>query len=216
MCLRNDDQVVEMNMPYCIHPINTTEQCKSYGAEMGMNPSAHKALAVYNIFNVLGMIACVSVIVSINNTIFCCIFSAIIPIIVLTIFCIASKCKYQDMMIIHVHFNTILSTLWFIAVCPVFVLACVMGINFDYSETVGARLLAVTVITGVISVSSAISVVWGIWKSAQNVVLLARIRERHLDHGVVRGYQPYEASTCTNCNCMEAGQDHSDEAILVL
>ncbi|KAL3882004.1 hypothetical protein ACJMK2_028385 [Sinanodonta woodiana] len=170
---------------------------------MGMNPSAQMALAVYNIFNVLGMIACVSVAISINNGIFYCIFSAIIPIILLTIFRIASKCKYQDMMIIIVHFNTIRSKLWFIAVCLVFVLACVMGINFDYSETVLARLLAVTVITGVIR------------KSALNVVLLARFRKRHLDHGVVRGYQPYEASTCTNCNCMGAGQDHSDEAILI-
>ncbi|KAL3882012.1 hypothetical protein ACJMK2_028393 [Sinanodonta woodiana] len=187
---------------------------------MGMNLSAQKVLAVYNTFNVLGMIACISVAVSINNATFYCIFSAIIPIILLTIFWIASKCKYQDMMIILVHFNTILSTLWFIAVCPVFVLACVMGINFemfryDYSETVGARLIAVTGITGVISVTSAISAVWGIWKSAQNVVLLARFGERHLHHGVVRGYQPYEASTCTNRNCMRAGRDHSDEAILV-
>ncbi|KAL3882006.1 hypothetical protein ACJMK2_028387 [Sinanodonta woodiana] len=169
---------------------------------MGMNSSAQMALAVYNIFNILDMIAFVIVAVSINNAIFYCIFSAIIPIILLTIFWIASKRKYQDMMIILVQFNTIRSKLWFIAVCLVFVLPCVMGINFDYSETVLARLLAVTVITGVI-------------RSAQNVVLLARFRKRHLDHGVVRGHQPYEASTCTNCNCMGAGQDHSDEAILI-
>ncbi|KAL3882009.1 hypothetical protein ACJMK2_028390 [Sinanodonta woodiana] len=191
---------------------------------MGRNPSAKKALAVYNIFNVLGMIACVSVQVSIHNAIIYSIISVIIPIILLniflTIFWIASKCKYQDMMIILVHFNTIRSTMWFIAVCLVFVLACVMGINFemfryDYSETVDARLLAVTVIIGVIIVSSTISAVWRIWKSAQNVVLLARFRKRHIDHGVVRGYQPYEASSYSNCNCMGAGQDHSDEAMLV-
>ncbi|KAK3586274.1 hypothetical protein CHS0354_009225, partial [Potamilus streckersoni] len=120
------------------------------------------------------------------------------------------------------HFNTMLSTLWFITVFPSFVFACIMSINFDiftyyYSDTVDVRLLVVAVVTGLISMSSAILAVWGIWKSARDVVILSKFCECDLDNGIVPVPQPHVAPViCTVHNGMRVGQAHSDERLLIL
>ncbi|KAL3882007.1 hypothetical protein ACJMK2_028388 [Sinanodonta woodiana] len=188
---------------------------------MEMNPSL-KALPCYNTFNVFGIIVCVSVAFTIHDIVFYILYPAYIPIILLMIFWLASKCQYTDLIVNLVHFETIICTLWFLTVLPAFVLGCVMSVNIDrftyrYSYRIDVRLIAVAVISGTISCTAAAYTVAGIWKYAQHVVFRSRSGERNLDYGVVRVFQTNEASSsCTDCNGMGAGEGHYDDQVLIL
>ncbi|KAL3883355.1 hypothetical protein ACJMK2_029636 [Sinanodonta woodiana] len=89
-----------------------------------------------------------------------------IPIVVFVILWIASKCRYQDMRFLLVHFNSCLSALWFI----IFLAWCIITplLFIDGIATM------VQVITGLLSLSSAMIATYGIWKMARNVILSSR------------------------------------------
>ncbi|KAL3882011.1 hypothetical protein ACJMK2_028392 [Sinanodonta woodiana] len=189
---------------------------------MEMNPSSQRALPYYNTFYIFGIIVCVSVAFTIHEILFYILCPAYIPILLLMIFRFASKCQYTDLIVILVHFETIICTLWFLTVLPAFVLACVMSVNIDrftyhYSYRIDVRLIAVAVISGAISCTAAAYTVAGIWKYAQHVVFRSRSGERNLDYGVVRVSQTNEASaSCTDFNGMGAGEGHYDDKVLIL
>ncbi|KAL3882025.1 hypothetical protein ACJMK2_028406 [Sinanodonta woodiana] len=64
-----------------------------------------------------------------------------------------------------VHFNFILSTLWFITVFPVFIISIIFG----------AVPLVVAIFNGILSFTSISFAVCAIWKAAKNVVLNAKL-----------------------------------------
>ncbi|KAK3598467.1 hypothetical protein CHS0354_039555 [Potamilus streckersoni] len=145
--------------------------------ELEVNPSLQKVIAVYHIIQINAIIICVAV--SINSLQFYFLISAYIPITLFVIFWVASKCNFQDLVIILVHFNPILSSMYFLVVFPVLVATCILylssGIFNDYlRQTADVRVAIIAVMTGIMSLSSAVFGVMGIWKSARKVVLSAR------------------------------------------
>ncbi|KAK3603308.1 hypothetical protein CHS0354_025913 [Potamilus streckersoni] len=92
--------------------------------------------------------------------------SAIIPTSLFIIFWIASKCNYQDLRLILVHFNPVLSIMWFLVFFPFCIICPILS--------VGIVTILIAIISGFLSLSSAIFAIYGIWKSARKVVLSAR------------------------------------------
>ncbi|KAL3883372.1 hypothetical protein ACJMK2_029646 [Sinanodonta woodiana] len=99
---------------------------------------------------------------------------AIVPTYLFIIFWIASKCSYQDLRIILVHFNPFLSTLWFLVYFP-------FGVIFGISNA-GILTIVILIMTAFLCLSSAIFATYGIWKSARIVVLSAsHVKRAHYD-----------------------------------
>ncbi|KAK3598470.1 hypothetical protein CHS0354_039558 [Potamilus streckersoni] len=193
--------------------------------EMEVNPSLQKVIAVYHIIQVIAVIICVAV--SITSLLFYIALSVIIPVILFIIFWVASKCNFQDLVVILVHFNPILSTMWFLVIFPFFVMACVLNkqlgmYSYYYAYTVDVRVTIVAVVTGILSLSSAIFAVMGIWKSARKVVLSARSGDRDHVSATSCGPPPYETPvTITDLNGIQIaqspyGQASSDQPLLTL
>ncbi|KAL3883366.1 hypothetical protein ACJMK2_029640 [Sinanodonta woodiana] len=103
------------------------------------------------------------------------------PIVMFVILWIASKCRYQDLRLIIVHFNSSLSTLWFL----IFFAWCITSLILidGISSTIQV------IITGFLSLSSAIFATYGIWKSARNVVLSSR-GVKHENYNVLASHPP--------------------------
>ncbi|KAL3882017.1 hypothetical protein ACJMK2_028398 [Sinanodonta woodiana] len=186
--------------------------------EMEVHPLLQKVIAVYHITQVLAIITCV--VLSINYMSFYALLSAIFPIIVFIIFWVASKCNFQDLVVILVHYNPILSTMWFLSVFPGFVMACVFTQDLDiystsYVETVNVRETIVAVLTGILSLSSAIFAVMGIWKSARKVVLIAKSTECDPVNTVGSVPSSYEAPvTFTDLNGIQLAQGCNGQPML--
>ncbi|KAK3586277.1 hypothetical protein CHS0354_009228 [Potamilus streckersoni] len=197
----------------------STDQRRHRKREQKMNVNSFpQVLIVYHMIQVLGVIVCGAMSISIKYLSFYSLLLALIPMVLFFILLVASKCKYQDLMVIIVHFNTMLSSLWFITVLPSLVLSCFSGktssiLNIDYSDTVDNKVLVVVAITGEVCISSAIVSCWGIMTSARDVLHSLKSCERTQDNGVVPVPQPV---TCTDCNGLQVGQNHCDEPLLNL
>ncbi|KAL3883356.1 hypothetical protein ACJMK2_029637 [Sinanodonta woodiana] len=145
-------------------------------AEMEVNPRLKNEIAVHHIIQVISpviIIICKTASTSFSWPLLMLI-SAIVPTGLFIIFWIASKCSYQDLRLILVHFNTFLSTLWFLVHFP-FCVICLICID-------GILSIVIIIITAFLSLSSAMFATYGIWKSARNVVLSERLVNReHYD-----------------------------------
>ncbi|KAL3882015.1 hypothetical protein ACJMK2_028396 [Sinanodonta woodiana] len=147
---------------------------------MEVNPMLKKVIAIYNISQVIAIIVCVAV--SVTSVLMFLLLPAILLVIVFIILVVASKCNFQDLVVILVHYNPILSTMCFLCVFPVCVCACILGGDYSiyryiYGDGVDDRVILIAVMTGLLSIGSAIFAVMGIWKSARKVVLVARSSE---------------------------------------
>ncbi|KAL3882016.1 hypothetical protein ACJMK2_028397 [Sinanodonta woodiana] len=180
----------------------------SFRGEMKVNPILQKVIAGYHITQVIAIIICIAV--SINSLFFYILLSAMIPIIAFIIFWVASKCNFQDLVVILVHYNPVLSIIWFLMVFPIFVLACILnGSYFMYSYYYGVdvRGTIVAVMTGILSLGSAIFAVMGIYKSARKVVLIARSVEYDPINAVGSAPPAYDAPvTFTDINATRITQ----------
>ncbi|KAK3580696.1 hypothetical protein CHS0354_017978 [Potamilus streckersoni] len=111
--------------------------------------------------------------------------SLILPAFIFVIFWIASNCNYQNLRLILVHFNFILSLLWFMAVFPIFVVSIILAMNMNeshYSREFNVVPIVVAIVNGILSLSSVSFAVCAIWKAARNVVLKANIATlQHID-----------------------------------
>ncbi|KAL3882018.1 hypothetical protein ACJMK2_028399 [Sinanodonta woodiana] len=189
---------------------STSNRNEHLRVEMEVNASLQKVIAIYHILQVIAIIICVGL--SISYLLFYILLSAIIPISLFIIFWVASRCNFRDLVVILVHFNPILSTMWFISIFPVFILACAMNRQlymYDYYVlyTVDVRVTIIAVITGVLSLCSAIFAVMGIWKSARNVVLTARSGASNPVNAAVSVPSPYEAPvTFPDLNSIQLAQ----------
>ncbi|KAL3882026.1 hypothetical protein ACJMK2_028407 [Sinanodonta woodiana] len=104
--------------------------------------------------------------------------SPILPAFIFVIFWIASQCNYQNLRDILVHFNFILSTLWFMAVFPIFIISIILPMDeyeYPYSRESFAVPLVVAIFNGILSFTSISFAVCAIWKAARNVVLNAKL-----------------------------------------
>ncbi|KAL3883369.1 hypothetical protein ACJMK2_029643 [Sinanodonta woodiana] len=151
-------------------------------AEMEVNPRLKNAIAAHHIIQLLSSVAiiiCAAALTTFSGS-FEILFWGLGPIYLFIILWIASKCSYQDLRLILVHFNTGLSLLWL----GVFSSFCVISLR-DYKGIVTVVLAS---IAGLLCLSSVIFANYGIWKSARKVVLSARLVQR--DEYEVLGSHP--------------------------
>ncbi|KAL3882013.1 hypothetical protein ACJMK2_028394 [Sinanodonta woodiana] len=149
-----------------------------FRTEMELNPILQKVIAVYHIIQVIAIITCLAYVV-IKLEVYI-VFFVIIPVILFIILWVASKCNCQDLVVLLVHYNPILSTTCFLLVFPLFVIACIKNQNMYMYYNISlyeVPVLVIAVMTGIISLGSAVFAVMGIWKSARHVVLIARSGE---------------------------------------
>ncbi|KAK3603309.1 hypothetical protein CHS0354_025914 [Potamilus streckersoni] len=165
-------------------------------AEMEVSPRLQAAIVVHHILQVVSPVAVIIIYVaslSLFPWLLMILISAIIPAFLFIIFWIASKCNYQDLRTILVHFNAFLSTLWFLVYFPFFILCSI------FMERM--LMILVVIITGFLSLSSAFFATYGIWKSARNVVLSARFAKDEHNHVLAVLPPTYEAPvTFTDLN----------------
>ncbi|KAK3598472.1 hypothetical protein CHS0354_039560 [Potamilus streckersoni] len=165
--------------------------------EMEVNPTLKKVIAIHHITQVVAIILCAAV-SSINFILLCFHLLVVIPIILFIVLLVASKCNFQDLIAILVQFNPILSTMWFLSIFPVFIITFFLNqywfmYTTNYADISDARVTIVAIMTCILSLSSAIFAVMGIWKSARNVVLIARSGDRDHVSSVGCVPTPYDA-----------------------
>ncbi|KAK3580697.1 hypothetical protein CHS0354_017980 [Potamilus streckersoni] len=109
----------------------------------------------------------------------------ILPAFIFVVFWIASKCNFKSLRHILVHFNFILSLLWFMAVFPIFIMSIIFPMDwydYYYSREFNTVPLVVGIVNGILSLSSISFTVCAIWKAARNVVLKANLAtQQHID-----------------------------------
>ncbi|KAL3883347.1 hypothetical protein ACJMK2_029621 [Sinanodonta woodiana] len=167
--------------------------------EMEVNPRLQNAIVTHHIIQVVSPVV-VIIIYAAPSTIFpwvlMTLISAVVPIFLFIIFWIASQCNYKDLSAILVHFNPLLSAMWFFVYFP-FCILC--SLFLEEKVTILAA-----VITGFLSLSSAIFATYGIWKSARNVALRARSAKIEDNDALVCVPPPYEEPvTFTDLNCVQ-------------
>ncbi|KAL3883346.1 hypothetical protein ACJMK2_029620 [Sinanodonta woodiana] len=133
---------------------------------MESNARSHNALVVHHILQVAGP-AAIIIIGAVEPIRFkwllISLITAIVPTTLFVILWIASKCNFKDLNAILRHFNPLLSALWFFVYFPI----CIRCSRFVDE----ALLTIAAILTGFLSLTSAMSAIYGIWKSARHVVL---------------------------------------------
>ncbi|KAL3882022.1 hypothetical protein ACJMK2_028403 [Sinanodonta woodiana] len=161
----------------------TYQLLKHFCAEMEVNRILQNVIVAHHIIQVINMVVGI-IICGATSHIFLTLvhLSPILPAFIFVIFWIASQCNYQNLRHILVHFNFILSMLWFMAVFPIFIISIVVPMNeyeYRYSRESIAVPVVVAVLNGILSFSSISFAVSAIWKAARNVVLNAKLATLH-------------------------------------
>ncbi|KAK3580699.1 hypothetical protein CHS0354_017982, partial [Potamilus streckersoni] len=108
-----------------------------------------------------------------------------------------------------VHFNFILSLLWFMAVFPIFIMSIIVPMDmYDYYYSSEFTVtLVVGIVNGILSLSSISSAVYAIWKAARNVVLKANLAtQQHIDGHSLTPFPCDTGNTFINHNGMQMPQ----------
>ncbi|KAL3883367.1 hypothetical protein ACJMK2_029641 [Sinanodonta woodiana] len=138
-------------------------------AEMEVNSRLQNAIAAHHIIQVVSpvvIIICVAASMSSPWPLFILRW-ALAPAYVFIIYWIASKCSYKDLRLILVHFNAILSAMWF-AVYFYYFITCLLLIDEIIT-------MVLVIFTGFLCLSSAIFFTIGTWKSARKIILSASV-----------------------------------------
>ncbi|KAL3883351.1 hypothetical protein ACJMK2_029625 [Sinanodonta woodiana] len=156
-----------------------SDQNERHRAEMEVKPILQIAIVAHHIIIVVcAVVISIFHIVILPRSSFLLILWILIlyniPTVAYVTLWIASKCRYQDLRLILVHFNPCLSTLWFLVYSPWFFITL-----YYIDET---EITVQVIIHGVMSLSSAIFATYGIWKIARNVILSSRgVKHEHYD-----------------------------------
>ncbi|KAK3580695.1 hypothetical protein CHS0354_017976 [Potamilus streckersoni] len=145
-------------------------------AEMEVNRILQNVIVAHHLIQVVNVVVGVITCGATSHFLLMVVYLfAIAPVFVFIVFWIASKCNFKDLRLILVHFNCILSILWFMAILPIFIRYIHFSRGIYDSTQFNAVTLALTIVNGILSLSSICFAVCAIWKAARNVVLKAKL-----------------------------------------
>ncbi|KAL3882030.1 hypothetical protein ACJMK2_028411 [Sinanodonta woodiana] len=149
------------------------------GAEMEVSRTLQNVIVAHHIIQVVNMVVGIIICGATSHIRLMFVhMSPILPVFVFVIFWIASQCNYQNLRHILVHFNCILSTLWFMTVVPIFIISMILPMDeykFSFVRKYFSVRIVVAILNGILSFSSICFAVCAVWKAARNVVLNAKL-----------------------------------------
>ncbi|KAL3882020.1 hypothetical protein ACJMK2_028401 [Sinanodonta woodiana] len=175
-------------------------------ADLEVNRTLQNVIVVHHIIQVVCLVVGIIICGATSNIILMLIhLLPILPAFIFAIFLIASQCSFQNLRHILVHFNFILSMLWFMTVFPICIISSI--VFYPYSRAINTVPAVVAILNGILSFSSVSFAVCAIWKAARNVAINVKLATLQHDHGRSISALPYDTlNTYSNQNGIQMPQ----------
>ncbi|KAL3882021.1 hypothetical protein ACJMK2_028402 [Sinanodonta woodiana] len=175
-------------------------------ADLEVNRTLQNVIVAHHIIQVVCLVVGIILCGATSNIILMLIhLLPILPAFIFVIFLIASQCSFQNLRHILVHFNFILSMVWFVTVFPICIISSI--VFYPYSRAINIAPAVVAILNGILSFSSVSFAVCAIWKAAQNVVINVKLATLQHDHGRSISAIPYDTlNTYNNQNGVQMPQ----------